>query len=502
MLLNYDDTNNLCTLFSFTALKRSFDIEDVEALESYPTASAASVPATPSSPTCFLDRDKANEKQKVRSLSFAFSSNNNSLESATQGFQSIPGSSSSLLPRSHTLNSSLSFKIGTTNKSSIHNHNASVIRAASFQGKSNPTAYSTATEQGSDNDSLYSSSSSLDYTSGWGSITPGLHSSYSTQKGYNRTKSPKFLQQLSKDTNPDPRNSSFHGNDFHSDMFKTKLPSAINTDLIPSLDLHCQGGEMGDVQYGKDHKCTNSNVNLNGNIHNAVFLGKEVYSKNYNLQESISIKRPISRTKETPIRRLNKFPLDLDSLVSSPPPTAPSSETQRELLKAQHPKALWSFNDSQNQICPPSTSASPSASLSSLDSSSDTPPPLARHHPFLPYSALSSSSPSLQLDVPSKICPSPLVMCTAQRSPGQQITMELQDVVSNCQRYSPSHGPSQSVQNSSVEKSLCLVTQSSASSELATNKATSTVCTLATAPHIKSITDWKEEMKEQSGKWC
>lgn len=494
--------NNLCTLVLPTALKRSFDTEDVEAIESIPTATAASVPTSP--PDYFLHRDKANEKQKGRSLSFAFSHyNNNSLVAATQDSQSIQGSNSSLVPKSHPLIDSLSFNRGSANKPSIHNHNASVIRAASFQGRSNPNTYSTAIEQGSDNDSLYSSSSSLDYTAGWGSITltkPGLHSNYLTQKGYNRTMPPKFPQQLNKDTDPKPRKSSSHGTVFHSEISNV-LPRANNTGFIPSLDLQCQGGVMVDVQCGRDDKCTNSNVSLNGKIHNAGFLGEEIYtsSKNYNQQESVTIKRPLSRTKETPTRRLNKFPLDLDRLVSSPPSITPSTEAQREPLKPQHPKLLWSYSDSQNQITPPSTSVSPSASLSSLDSSSDTPPPLALHYPFLPFAALSSSSPSLQLDVPPKICHYPLAMFADQTSPEQQISTRLQDVVPSRLQHTQSHEPSQSMEDSNVKNSL--VTQSTASSESVTNKATSTACTLGTTPLIKSTTNWKEEMKKQIGKW-
>lgn len=503
-----NNINNLCTFFSPTALKRSFDIEDVETIETIPTASAASVPTSPSPPDYFLNRDKVNEKQKHRSMSFAFSNhNNNSLEATTQDSQSIQGSNSSLVPKSHTLINSLSCSRGNTKKPSIHNHNASVIRAASFQGRLNPKTYSTATEQGSDNDSLYSSSSSLDYTAGWGSITltkPGLHSNYLTQKGYNQTKSLKYPQQPNKDTSPNPRKSTSHGTVYHSEsMFETQLPRAVNTGFIPSLDLQCQGGGMVDLQCGRNHEYTNSNVKLNGNIHNARFPGEEIYtgSKNYNQQESYAIKRSMSRTKETPTRRLNKFPLDLDSLVSSPPSIAPPTETQKEPSKPQHPKHLWSYSDEQNQISPPSTSVSPSASLSSLDSSSDTPPPLALHYPFLPFAALSSSSPTLQLDVPPKICHSPLAMCKDQKSPEeQQIPTELQDVVSNKPQHALSNGPPQSMEDSYVRNGLGSVTHSTESSESVTNKATSTACTLVTAPHIKSITNWEEEMKKQSGK--
>lgn len=485
----------------------------MEGIPSFPTASAVSVPASSSSPNCYRNCDKASEKQKaVQALSFAFSNNNsNSQRATTHDSQSTPSSNSGLVPKSHNLIGSLSFNRGNTSKQSIHNHSTSVIRAASFQGRSNPNTYSTATEQGSDTDSLYSSSSSLDYTAGWRPITitkPGSNLTHLTQKGYNQTKSPKFPQHLNKDTDPNPRKSSSHGTVFNpemSNMFGTKLPRAVNTGFIPSLDLQCQGEGMVDIQCGRDHNCTNSNVSLNGNIHNAGFFGEEVYtgSKNYKQQESVPFKLPPSRTKETSTRRLNKFPLDLESLVSSPPSIAPSTEAERDSLKPQHPKLSWSYSDSQNQISPPSTPVSPSASLSSLDSSSDTPPPSTLHYPFLPFATSSSSSTSLKLAILPEICHSPLAMCTAQTSPKQPIPTGLQDVVSKPPQHSLRHGPSQWMEDSTsaAQNGSGSVTQSTASfSESMINKATPTVGTLLPTPHVKPITNWKDGMKKQSGK--
>lgn len=485
----------------------------MEDIPSIPTASAVSVPASSSSPNCSINYDKASGKPKaVQSLPFTFSNNkNNNQRAKTHDSQNTQSSNSTLAPKSHNLIGSLSFNRGNTSKPSIHNHSASVIRAASFQGRSNPHNYSTGTEQGSDNDSLYSSSSSLDCTAGWGSITPtkpGLHLGHLTQKGYNHTKSPTFPQHLNKDIDPNPRKSSSHGTVFNSemsDMFGMKVPRPVNTDFVPSFDLQCQGGGgMVDVQCGRNHKYTTANFSLNGDIQNAGFLGEEVHtcSKNYKQQEPVTFKLLKSRTQGTSTRRLNKFPLDLESLVSGPPSIAPSTEAQKESLKPQHPKLSWSCSDSQNQISPPSTSVSPSASLSSLDSSSDTPPPLALHYPFLPFVApSSSSSTSLKPAILPEICYSPLAMCRAQTSLKQQIPTGLQDGASKPPQHPLTHGPSQSIEDrpSDAQNGSGSVTQSTASFSMR-NKTIPAIDTLLPAPHVKPITNWKDGTKKQSGK--
>lgn len=157
----------------------------------------------------------------------------------------------------------------------------------------------------------------------------------------------------------------------------------------------------------------NTNTNWNGRLHNASSFGDEGYcsSKNHCQQQGPQIlKSPQPKAKET--IRLNKFPLDLDSLVSSTSTTSPT-KTQGVSVIPNPPKPPpRSTGGQQHHTSPPSTAASPSASLSSLDSSSDT-PPLTLHHPFLPFSPCSPTP--LQGSIPvQEMSSSPVPLSLAQ----------------------------------------------------------------------------------------
>lgn len=487
--------------FPSAALKRSFDIEDVESPDS-----AVSVPVSPSSSHFFLNHDKTSEGRRAgQSPSLAFSNNNNNLATTTHHSHIGLGSNPSPVPKSRALISSLSFNQGSVSKPAIHNHGSSVIRAASFQGKLNPNGYSTWTGQGSDNDSLHSSTSSLEYSGGGGAIPltkHGLQSSHSAQEVYQRTRS-QFPQHLKKDVdleiNPIPRKFYSYGTVFHSEMNEgTGTRSCVqelrakNNGFLPSLELqfHDGGGGMVSVQSGRGGdrassalRCTDATVNLNGHIPNASFFGEEAYCGSKNdckQQEPRHLKFPQSRTKETP--RLNKFPLDLDSLVSTSS-NASSVEAQRESIMPQHPKNLSrSVRDGKYQTSPPSTSVSPSASLSSLDSSSDT-PPFSVHYPFLPFSSCSPTS--VQGPILPETCYSPSAHFTAQ-IPQQEIPTGPQVVEDNI---------------SDAQDSVGSIIQRIASfSQPVIADAIPTVATPFPAAQSKSPTKWNEGMMRQSGK--
>uniref|UniRef100_UPI003AAE6E66 uncharacterized protein septin12 isoform X1 n=1 Tax=Centroberyx gerrardi TaxID=166262 RepID=UPI003AAE6E66 len=116
------------------------------------------------------------------------------------------------------------------------------------------------------------------------------------------------------------------------------------------------------------------------------------------------------KAKETP--RLNKFPLDLDSLVSSTSTTS-ATKPQGGAPSPNPPKPPpRNTGGLQYPARPPSASASPSASLSSLDSASDT-PPLSLHHPFSPFSARSPTPSQGSIPVP-EVSRSPVPLSPAQ----------------------------------------------------------------------------------------
>ncbi|XP_034567688.1 uncharacterized protein LOC117832600 [Notolabrus celidotus] len=155
-------------LSDFEALKRSFDVEDVEALPAFSTDSPSSTLVSPSSSHFFHIHNKVSEGQGGGSLSpsLAFTGNN-SLGSTSHHSNISLGSKPSQGLKSHTIGS-LSFNRGTTIKPAIHNNGSSVTRAASFQSRLNPSGCSMFSGPGSDNDSLHSSTSSLEYTGGVG----------------------------------------------------------------------------------------------------------------------------------------------------------------------------------------------------------------------------------------------------------------------------------------------------------------------------------------------
>ncbi|XP_067427513.1 uncharacterized protein septin12 isoform X1 [Thunnus thynnus] len=449
-------------LSDFEALKRSFDIEDVDDIPSFSSASPVSSPVCPSSSHFFLNHNKTSEGRGGggQSASLAFNNNNNSLGSAVYPSRISRSSNPSPVLKSRTVVSSLSFNRGTMNKPAIHNNSSSVNRAASFQSRLNPNSYSMFSGPGSDNDSLHSSTSSLEYSGGGGGP---LHlnklASYPSpppQGEYHRTQ-PQLPQQHQEGGitgNHNLKKFSSHGSVFHSEldqgpgmMLGAPEPHGINHGSMPSLDLQIRdgGGEMMGMQRGGGGgrmspglRYANANANWNGRLHNASALGEEG-SNNQQQQGPQVLQAPQPKAKETP--RLNKFPLDLDSLVSTISATSPS-KTHGGSMSRNAPKPPPRRTGSlQHHTNPPSTSASPSASLSSLDSSSDT-PPLSLHHPFLPLSTRFPTPSHGSFPVPVVSC-SPMPISPAQ-TPQLEIVSQPQvvQVVPNPPNYNSSSSPS------------------------------------------------------------
>lgn len=333
----------------------------------------------------------------------------------------------------------------------MHNNGSSVIRAASFQSRLNLSGYSTMTCPGSDNDSLHSSTSSLDYSGGGGGALTltklGSYSSPLRRENYHRTQ-PHFPQQHQEEEanfgkNPNLKKFFSYGNGFHSEIVQGSVmrlgvpkPRAINHGSMPSLDLqiHDGGGGMMNIQRGRGGdrmspglRYANTNANWNGRCHNTSAFGEQ--------QGSHILMACQSKAKETP--RLNKFPLDLESLVSSTSSVS-SIKAQEGSMNPHPPKpSPRSAVNLNHHTSPPSTSVSPSASLSSLDSSSDT-PLFSLHHTFLPFSSC-SPTPSQGSIPPERSC-SPGPLSTAQ-SPQTDVPSgpQVVQVVSNLpSSYSPS----------------------------------------------------------------
>ncbi|XP_054462805.1 septin-9 isoform X1 [Anoplopoma fimbria] len=432
-------------LSDFEALKRSFDIEDVDDIPSFSSASPISTPVSPSSSHFFLHHNKASEELGGggQSPSLAYNNNNNSLGSTAHHSRISLSSIPSPVLKSCGVVSSRSFNRGTMNKSAIHNNGSAVTRAASFQSRLNPNGYSILSGPGSDNDSLHSSTSSLEYSGGGGSALPltklGSYLSPPPLGEYHRTQ-PQLPQQhreggANLGNNPYLKKFSSHGSVFHSEMdqgpgIMHDVPEhqGLNHGSMPSLDLQsCNGGGgMVSMQRGGGGgrmspalRYANANANWNGRLHNASSFGEEGYcgpKKHYQPLGAQVLKAPQPKAKET--SRLNKFPLDLDSLVGSTSTTSPT-KTQGESPSPNPPKPPpRTTGGLQHHTSQPSTSASPSASLSSLDGASDTPPP-SLHHPFLPFSPRSVTLLQGSIPVTEMIC-SPVPLSPAQ-SPQKKI---------------------------------------------------------------------------------
>nr|XP_046270527.1 uncharacterized protein sept12 isoform X1 [Scatophagus argus] len=446
-------------LSDFEALKRSFDVEDVDDVPSFSTTSPISTPVFPSSSNFFLNQNKASEGRGGGSQtpSLAFNNNNNNSLGSTAHHSHISLSSNpSPVRKSCTVVNSLSFNRGTMSKPAINNNGSSVTRAASFQSRLNPNGYPMLTGPGSDNDSLHSSTSSLEYSGGGGGVlTLTKQESYSSpppQGEYHRTH-PQFLQQhleggANFGNNPNLKKFSSHGSVFNLEMdlgpgMMRSVPESrgMNHGSMPSLDLQVRdGGGLMNMQRGGGRmspglKYESANPNWNGHLYSASSYGEGCGSKNnFQQQRPHILKAPQLKAKETP--RLNKFPLDLDSLVSSTSTTSPIMA--RGSLSPNSPNPPPRNTGDQHHTRPPSTSASPTASVSSLDSSSDT-PPLSFHRPFLPFSPFTPTASQGSILAPEISCslvPLPAAHSTQLENPSRSQVVQMMPNLPS--PYSPS----------------------------------------------------------------
>ncbi|XP_051905591.1 uncharacterized protein septin12 isoform X2 [Hippocampus zosterae] len=406
-------------LSDFEALKRSFDIEDVDDIPPFSSASTTSSPVSPPPSHFFHSQNKASEDSGGGQSPSSSFTNINNLGSAGYHTHTSRSSNPSPVLRSRTVVSSLSFNRATMNKPAIYN-NSSVNRGAPFQSRVNPNkGFPMLQGPGSDNDSLHSSTSSLEYSGvASGSIHPNKLTSYpspSPQNEYHQVQCQLSQQQL--------QASGTLGNNhnlkkFSSDgiVFRSALnqgiglalvdPHEINHGSMPSLDIQiCDGQEVTQgVQRGGDQVCPGlryTNATWSGRRQNAKALEVEGSCGPNNHHYSGP---PTTQPKAKETSRLSKFPLDLDSLVSTT--SIPSPAKVHRPFNSNPPKPPPRGTESpqchNNSL---TTASSPPASLNSLGSSPDT-LPLSLHHPPLPFSSHSSTESIL---VPEVSCsPVPL----------------------------------------------------------------------------------------------
>uniref|UniRef100_A0A8C1VNT5 Septin 12 n=1 Tax=Cyprinus carpio TaxID=7962 RepID=A0A8C1VNT5_CYPCA len=377
-------------LSDFEALKRSFDIDDVNEIPTFPPTSSVTSPISPSA--------ILNQTNDVRSPG-------NQVSPPYRSRISISCSPAQSPVMRNRMVSSLSFNQGTKGKPTI-NANSGINRAASFQNKFNPNGFTSSSGPGSDNDSLHSSSSSLEYQAS--SKLCSYTSPRQSPVGVGEFKA----QHLG---SPALKKFSSHGNMFHSELEGPLVcptePMGISHGSMPSLDLQMETAGMRRVIL-PGSRFTNT--------------GLQWSTSPYNIQNSSTFARDSSINNQSPRPkdpvRLNKFPLDLDNLVFKSQTESPGA-----------PKPPPRFHTLSNS---PTVSESPSASINSRDS---TDLPMAHNNnniekkePITPPGAIPvpniiespgplSSAQTPQFNVVSK----PQVVQVAPASPSLSRQMEI-----------------------------------------------------------------------------
>lgn len=434
----------LCFFLLLAALKRSFDIEDADDVPPFSLPSSLSVPVSSLPSHSFLNHNNPSEGRNRSSLSpsVAFNNNNNNSLGPAAHHSHISSNPRPVL-KTCNLSSSLSFNRGTAIKPAVRNNGSSVIRASSFQSRFSPNGFSLQSGPGSDSDSLHSSTSSLEYSGVGATLTlskPGLYPSVSPQEEFHL---PQFPQQAPE------KNENFghklhlkkfssYGNVFHSEMDQgsgirlgAPGPRGSNHCSMPSLDL-----QIHDVEGGKG--CTHggrggdqmspNNAIWNGRHFNAAAYGEEGYSgiRNYqqqNIPQMLEV--PHLKAKETP--RLNKFPLDLDALVSG----SSANKVQGRSISPHQPKPPP--RSGVDPLCHPnplSTSISFSASLSSLESSDAL--ASSFQHSYVSVSPHSPTPPQDPIAGPPACSP---VALSTDRGPQTEISPVHQEVPNRSSSY-------------------------------------------------------------------
>ncbi|XP_063286830.1 septin-12 isoform X1 [Pelobates fuscus] len=221
-------------LSDFEALKRSFDIEDVDDTPVFSPTSSLSSPYSPS------------QSNVIRASNGERRTSSGSHQPLYQSRISISSSCSpAQSPVLRTrITSSLSFNRGTMQMAKSNgNANQSLTRVSSFQTRLNPSGFSSS-GHGSDSESLHSSTSSLECppaTKPFHQLRPtpttvGQHGSGIT---------------VSNTSSPVLKKFSSHGSAFHSEIERPGVRlvpvTTNNHSSLPSLDLHIAEDNVPDL---------------------------------------------------------------------------------------------------------------------------------------------------------------------------------------------------------------------------------------------------------------
>ncbi|MBN3286900.1 SEPT9 protein, partial [Polyodon spathula] len=245
--------------------------------------------------------------------------------------------------------SSLSFNRGSMAIAKTNgNTGTSITRVSSFQTKFNPNGFSSSCGPGSDNDSLHSSTSSLEYqaSSKLSSCASPPQSSCASPP-----QSPMGMSDFKPQRicSPALQKFSSHGNMFHSEVEPPLAlpaePMRVNHGSMPSLDLR-----ITESRGAGNARSPSLGYRSSGPTWNAASLRQNSGP----LRREPSFTSGTQSPKPKDPTKLNKFPLDLDNLVAKP------QEAPKEAFPKPAPR-------SHLKLSSPTSSASPAVSTSSLD---------------------------------------------------------------------------------------------------------------------------------------
>ncbi|XP_030068596.1 septin-12 isoform X2 [Microcaecilia unicolor] len=332
-------------LSDFEALKRSFDMEDVDDPELSPSSSLNS-PYSPSSAGMILtgsgdSRRSSGAHQPVYQTHISISSS------------SSPAHSPVLKTR---ISSSLSFNRGTIQIAKSNGSTRSnLTRVSSFQTRLNPNGFSML-GPGSDSESLHSSTSSLE-------CQPATKLIASVRSSQSPLGQPESNIRISKISSPVLKKFSSHGNVFHSEI---EHPSAglapmatVNHNSLPSLDLHIAEDQSPDLIPSPDaaypsatawnaptQSCTvvlskNSKpISREPSFSSSSTLPPPDVTRQSNLTGA-SI--PVFRPTQSQLNKLQKFPISLKGLDEKPPDVS-SLDSGRDSVSRLLPRTQLKVN--------------------------------------------------------------------------------------------------------------------------------------------------------------
>ncbi|XP_028561605.2 septin-12 isoform X1 [Podarcis muralis] len=311
-------------LSDFEALKRSFDMEDAEEVKAFPPSSPPRSPLGPSPPGGIHSTGNGEGKRLGPPIQPMYQ--------AHISLSSSPSPAHSPILKSR-IGSSLSFNRGTTHPPRANGTNLN--RVSSFQTRLNPNGLSSSLGPESDNESLHSSSSSLECPVASKGPRSSTQQSESLGIGASHLPSP-ILKKFSS-----------YGNVFHAEVgrpIRHVSKATANHSSLPSLDLH-----IAEDQGPSPTLCSTPNMDpailRSSGKHNCVsplpknslLIRKESPVPPLEVSQLATGSPPGVVPRQT--TKLQKFPISLDGLIGKTPesivPAVVTDSRPRPLSKAQ-----------------------------------------------------------------------------------------------------------------------------------------------------------------------